>query len=123
MSQFTKDTGKTGEQVAADYLQANGYEIVEKNFRVRRAEIDIIAKFNDVIAFIEVKTRRSNKFGTPAEAVDFHKQNKIILAANAFLQKNNLFDQSCRFDVIEVFASPNVKNWKINHIKNAFEVS
>ncbi|MBR1397079.1 MAG: YraN family protein [Selenomonadaceae bacterium] len=125
MTQRTKDLGKAGEHFAANFLQNNGYKILVQNFRIRRAEIDIVAEINDTIIFVEVKTRTGNAFGLPAEAVDIHKQKKIITAAMSFLQKYDLFNKLCRFDVIEVFANDN-KNfygWKVNHIKNAFEVT
>ena len=121
----TKQIGDAGEECAVTFLEHNGYKILFKNFRIKRIEIDIIAEYDDIIIFVEVKTRSSNKFGTPAEAVEIHKQRKIILAAKMFLQKNKIFDRCCRFDVIEVFSNYNVNQdqWHINHIENAFEVS
>lgn len=125
MTMRSKILGDAGENVAANYLQNNGYKILAKNFRCSRfAEIDIIAEIADTIVFVEVKTRRSSKFGMPSEAVTPQKQHKIILAANKFLQENKLFDRACRFDVVEIFAinDGEVGNYKINHIQNAFEV-
>ena len=120
-----KKLGDIGESTAANYLLRKGYNIIVKNFRYgRNAEIDIIAEINDTIVFVEVKTRTNDKFGTPAEAVDNRKQQKIIMAAEKFLQVNNFFDRACRFDVIEVFADNYIdsNDWRINHIENAFEV-
>ena len=121
----TKELGDAGENFATAYLQSKNYDILARNFRFgRNAEIDIIAAINDTIVFVEVKTRSSEKFGTPAEAVTLRKQQKIITAAKNYLQKNSLFEKSCRFDVVEVFANnhQNFTNWKCNHIENAFEV-
>ena len=122
----TKTLGDKGEDVAANYLQNNGYTILARNFRYGRfAEVDIIAEFDRTIVFVEVKTRHSDKYGRPAEAVSVVKQNKIIKAAMRFLQVNNYFDRCCRFDVIEVFANKNknFKDWKINQIEDAFYIS
>ena len=119
----TKILGDTGESIAVKFLQAAGYNIITRNFRYsRNAEIDIIAEIDNILVFVEVKTRYSDKYGTPAEAVTINKQRKIILAATKFLQNNNFFDRTCRFDVIEIYANKN-SEWKVNHIQNAFEVN
>ena len=121
-----KDLGDIGEEFAANYLKSRNYEILSRNFRFgKTAEIDIIAEINDTIIFVEVKTRNNQKYGTPAEAVTLKKQQKIIQAATKFLQLNDYFDRSCRFDVFEVFANDNQDpiDWKYNHIENAFEIS
>ena len=126
MSVRTKKLGIEGENLAVEYLQFAGYEVITKNYRAgREAEIDIIAKSNDVLIFVEVKTRSNDKCGTPAESVDIRKQKKIITAAMKYLQENNLFDNACRFDVIEIYAKSgkNMSNWKVHHIKNAFEIN
>ena len=120
-----KELGNAGEEFATAYLKSKHYEILARNFRFgKNAEIDIVATINGTISFIEVKTRNSQKFGSPAEAVTLKKQHKIIKASIKFLQDNNLFDSPCRFDVIEVFANGNhdFTGWKCNHIENAFEL-
>lgn len=114
-----KNLGQAGEIFAAKFLESKGYKIIEKNFRIRSAEIDIIAEFDKEIIFVEVKTRSNNNFGLPVEAVNLRKQKKIIEAASFFLQNDKFFDFSCRFDVIEVYS--NGKNFEIRHIENAFE--
>ena len=122
----TKTLGDAGENAVTNYLQNKGYNILARNFRYGRfAEIDIIAEIGDTIVFVEVKTRRSNKFGMPAEAVTPQKQQKIITAATKFIQDNELYDRSCRFDVVEVFEINSDGNisYKINQIPNAFEVT
>ena len=121
MTARTKTLGNAGENFAASYLESRGYKILAKNFRVRSAEIDIIAELDDVIIFVEVKTRSSIKHGLPIEAVNFRKQQKIIEAAGVFLQDEKYFDKACRFDVIEIY-SDGVK-FSARHIENAFEVN
>lgn len=111
--------GKLGEDYAANFLEAKGYSIVARNFRIRSAEIDIIAQLDDVIIFVEVKARSNIRHGLPSEAVTLRKQKKIIEAASVFLQ--DFSDYACRFDVVEVYLrGERVKT--INHIENAFEV-
>ena len=113
-------SGKAGEAVAAEFLKKSGYKILEKNFRKTYGEIDIIAKKEENIAFVEVKTRKNDIFGTPAEFVTKEKQKKIIKTAYTYIQKHNL-DVEFTFDIIEVYMDDKkVKN--INHIKNAFYI-
>lgn len=113
--------GSQGEQAAADFLQRQGYVICARNFRAAVGEIDIIAKMGDVLAFVEVKTRRGSKYGTPAQAVNFHKQKKIIQTAKWYLRQEHLEDRCfCRFDVLEVYAVPGQK-WQVRHLPGAFE--
>lgn len=113
------EVGKTGEKLAAKYLEQNNYKIIKQNFRCKQGEIDIIAidkqKEKNEIVFIEVKTRTNLKFGMPAEAVDKTKRQHIKRTAQYFLYSNNLKDKNIRFDVIEVFLNNN--KYKINHIK------
>lgn len=117
-----KTLGKLGEDCAAKFLVAKGYTIVARNFRIRSAEIDIIARADDVIVFAEVKARSNIRHGLPREAVTFRKQQKIIEAASIFLQDENFSDCACRFDVVEVFFAGECVA-EINHIENAFEVT
>lgn len=115
---YNKDIGKIGEEQAYKYLINNNYEILERNFLCRSGEIDIIAKNNDEYVFIEVKTRVSKRYGTPAEAVNINKQKHIINATRYFVYKNSLENSNIRFDIIEVYLNKNSK--LINHIKSAF---
>ncbi len=114
-----KDLGNFGEQVAVSFLEEKGYKILHRNFYCKQGEIDIIAKdenkIDEEIVFIEVKTRTSNMFGKPAEAINGVKINHICKSAKYFLFKYHLIDAFVRFDVIEVF----LENGKfdINHIK------
>ena len=121
MTVATKKLGNAGEEFAASYLESHGYQILARNFRVRSAEIDIVAETGGVIVFVEVKTRRDTRHGLPAEAVNLRKQKKIIEAAGVFLQDETWAECACRFDVIEVYALG--KNFGVRHIENAFEVA
>ena len=117
-----KTLGQRGEDVAAKFLEEHGYTIVSRNFRIRSAEIDIVAQIDGVIVFVEVKARSNVRHGLPAEAVTFRKQKKIIEAASVFLQDENFCDCACRFDVVEIFFDGG-RVEGINHIENAFEVT
>lgn len=114
MKIFNKITGDKGEIVAQKYLKKKKYRILESNYHSHTGEIDIIAQFKEMIIFVEVKTRESNFFGLPCEAVDERKQAKIRLVATEYLKRNRLLDYPCRFDVIEVLGG------EINHIEDAF---
>lgn len=107
--------GIIGEKIAQGYLVNKDYNILDTNFYTRGGEIDIIAKKNEYIVFIEVKTRSNTRYGTPAMAVNHIKKKHIKLASSIYLMLNNLYNVPVRFDVIEVF----IKNGKyeINHIK------
>ena len=113
--------GKLGEDAAAKFLEVQGYKILARNFRIRSAEIDIIAQKDDVIVFVEVKARSDIRHGLPSEAVTVRKQKKIIEAAGVFLQDENFSECACRFDVVEVYLRGELVE-EINHIENAFEV-
>ena len=110
--------GNMGEDAAAAYLTRKGYEILDRNYRIRDAEIDIIAKKDGVIVFVEVKLRKNSSLGSPAEAVNAAKQRKIISAAEGFIAKNNITDTDFRFDVIEIYSK--INGLSINHMENAF---
>ena len=110
-------TGKTGEKIAVKFLQSKAYDILETNWRTGHKEIDIIAKQNENIIFIEVKTRKSEYYEKPYEAVTRKKQELLIDAAEVYLEKNNL-DVDIRFDIISILLINN--KTKIEHIENAF---
>jgi len=119
------DIGTLGENEAVRILKKHGYKIIERNFRTRFGEIDIIAKDKEYTCFVEVKLRKSSYHGTASEMVDAAKQKKIIRAAKIYAYRNRLFESSLRFDVvaIEAFAKDNkLYDIKSEVIKNAFEV-
>lgn len=110
-----KELGNIGEQIAVEHLEKHNYKILKRNFYCKQGEIDIIAKDNKEIVFIEVKTRSSLDFGQPSEAVNMIKQKHMYRTAKYFLYKNKMLDNFIRFDVVEVL----IKNGKfnVNHIK------
>ncbi len=110
--------GALGEQSAVRYLRLEGYMIYAANYKTYVGELDIIALKDDILCFVEVKTRQSGGMCSPADAVDLRKQENIKGSAAAFMNKYSLKYQK-RFDIIEVFVNGN-KVEKINHIKNAF---
>jgi len=112
--------GKFGEDIASKYLEEKGYKIKERNYRTFLGEIDIITEYKGSIIFIEVKTRRSDKFGYPEEAINFNKQQKIIKNALCYLAKYNLWKTNYCFDVILVSISNHKEVKRIKHIRNAF---
>ena len=112
--------GKFGEDIASKYLEAKGYKIKERNYRTFLGEIDIVCEYKGNIIFVEVKTRRSNKFGYPEEAINYNKQRKIIKNALCYLAKYNLWKNNYCFDVILVSISNYKEIKRIKHIRNAF---
>lgn len=121
MSKEHLELGRAGEKLAASLLRKNGYRILEKNYKTRLGEIDIIAKDRDAFCFVEVKTRHSQKFGLPAESLLRHKQRQIAKSALVYLKANNLLDKSARFDVVSVTYAQGEPP-RLDLIKNAFEL-
>jgi putative endonuclease len=112
---------KYGEEIAANLLLKQGYELVKRNYRFDRAEIDLIFKNDEkqTLVFAEVKTRSSKSFGEPEESVSYSKIEKIVKCAQGFLKENEGYeDYEKRFDVIAIFKKGKLE--KINHIINAF---
>jgi len=122
-SKNKKILGNSGETMAAQYLSQHGYKIVDRNFRFANfGEIDIIARENEYICFIEVKTRSGVSFGMPCESVNRKKQDNIKKLAYIYLKSHNLKNENIRFDIVEVLVSgpePALVT-EINLIKNAF---
>ncbi|CUH95633.1 hypothetical protein P22_1707 [Propionispora sp. 2/2-37] len=110
--------GTAGETAAAEYLEHQGYSILQRQYRSKLGEIDIIAQKDGVFVFVEVKTRRSLIYGLPVEAVGYRKQQKIIHTALCYLKQIKQIEAPCRFDVMEVYVSG--FNFRCNHICNAF---
>ena len=114
---LNKLKGDIGEDAAAKFLVKKGFKIVERNFKSKLGEIDIVALDGDTLVFVEVKNRTTAKFGLPREAVDFNKQQKLIKNALYYIQTTNAYKVKKRFDVVEILDE------KITHIPNAFEVN
>lgn len=94
--------GRTGERLAMEHLSAAGYRIIERNFRCRYGEIDLIAEEDDELVFVEVKTRRGNAYGLPEDAVTPIKQRRLIQLALYYLDLHNCAERSWRIDVVAV---------------------
>lgn len=97
-----QDIGQAGEKAAAALLREEGLRIIKRNFSTSLGEIDIIAREDDVLCFVEVKARTSRAYGSPAEAVTLRKQRQIIKVAAAYLSRNHPNGRTCRFDVVTV---------------------
>ena len=111
------ELGKQGEEQAVDFLQKNGYDILETNWIFQKAEIDIIARKDETLAIIEVKTRSSIDFGLPQDFVKPKKIQLLVKAVNEYVNQNQL-DVSVRFDIIAIHKNAN--NFNIDHLEDAF---
>ncbi|HWH76146.1 MAG TPA: YraN family protein [Candidatus Binatus sp.] len=113
--------GREGERIAELFLKKKGFKLVERNYRCAAGELDLVVLDKRVVVFVEVKTRTGHGFGSPLEAVAFHKQQKMIQAAQFFLSEKGLHQRDARFDVVGV-------SWPgrepvVEHIENAFELA
>jgi putative endonuclease len=114
--------GNKAESLTAGELVRMGYTIVERNFRCRYGEIDIIARDGNCLVFVEVRSHASTEFGPPAESVGLRKQNRLYLTAETYLDAKKLENVDCRFDVVEViFAKGSAPSVKV--IQNAFDTT
>jgi putative endonuclease len=119
----TSDIGGWGEDLAVSKLRALGYRILGTRVHVdARSEIDIVARDGEVLVFAEVKTRASEEFGTPAEAVDRRKRHRLSRAAVRYLRSRRLNSPFIRFDIVEVIGSDGVDEPEIRHIPDAFSL-
>lgn len=118
MSKDNISFGKISEGEASSFLQSQGYRILFRNYKAQGSEIDIIAREKNTICFIEVKSRGSERYGSPQEAVTAAKQQKIARAALKFLQENDLQDKSCRFDVVAIIRQEGKEEFSL--IRDAF---
>ena len=114
-----KALGTAGEQEAVEYLERNNYLILERNYRAKRYEIDIIAFKDDEIVVVEVKTRTGNEIIEPEEAVNHRKRQMLIWAADKYVHEKNRHEP-VRFDIISIIEGNNGP--EIKHLKNAFNV-
>jgi len=121
MTKTTKQFGDEGEQIAAELLQRKGYEIIERNYRFGKGEIDIIAKDpeNGFIVFVEVKSKKNLEYGDPAYSVTKNKMRQIKRMTELYLYDKEIGEVDCRFDVITVLLRGNQKPI-VEHYVNAF---
>ncbi|MCU0423458.1 MAG: YraN family protein [Bacteroidia bacterium] len=117
MHNHNSQFGKIGEEIATVYLKEKGYQIIQRNYKFSRVEVDIIARVENEIIFIEVKTRTSDQMAYPEQAVGKSKQKNIRLAAENFLEENQI-ELPVRFDIIAVVK--NEHKFEIEHIEDAF---
>lgn len=116
-------TGRWGENQAVRYLKSRNYKIIEQRLRVgRHDELDIIAECGGVQVFVEVKTRKDERFGRPFSAVTREKRKRLSRAAINYLKRKKLTPDFIRFDVVEVIGEPEGSSPEIRHIENAFQL-
>ncbi|PCH66294.1 MAG: endonuclease [Bacteroidetes bacterium] len=111
------ELGKIGEKLALKYLKNKGFEIIECNYRYKRLEIDIIARFQNKVRIIEVKTRSNDNFGNPEEALSFAKQKRLADAAYFYLNEKDI-DLDAQFDLITIMKTNGM--YKVEYIEEAF---
>lgn len=117
MSNKRINLGRKGEDISVKFLKKQGYKIIERNYRCSLGEIDIVAKDKNILCFVEVKTRKTEEYGLPEEAIDGRKQKKLAKVALTYLKEKKIYKQDLRFDVVSVH--PN----HVELIKDAFIVN
>lgn len=113
--------GALGERLAAAHLEAKGYRIRERNFRVREGEVDIVAERGGVLVFVEVRTRRGDAMGTPAESITVRKRQRLLAVAKAYGQERPSLPRQWRLDVIAVQFSTEGLLQGVEHLENAID--
>lgn len=120
MPKDSRSSGRRGEDLACKFLKKDKYKILEKNYRSRQGEIDIVAEDRSgVLCFVEVKARSRKDYGLPIEAVTYSKQKKLLATAFIYLESSKVKSKDMRFDVVSV----DLVSGEINIIKNAFDVN
>ena len=122
MSRARIELGRAGEDAACSYLKARGYRILDRNVRAGGVELDVVAWRAGTVCFIEVKTRRSTRFGSGAEAVDERKRERLVRGAGAWLRGNRARTRRVRFDVIVCRGEPG-GGFAVEHREGAFDAS
>jgi putative endonuclease len=118
-----RSLGDFGERVARAHLEAKGYRILETNFRVREGEVDIVAAKDDVVAFVEVKTRRGDAMGAAAESIGWQKAQRLLTAAEIYAERHNRLPPTRRIDLIAIDLEPDGRVRSVEHIESAVEES
>jgi putative endonuclease len=114
-----RGVGARGEKLAADFLEKKGYIILQRNYRCREGEIDIIAQQGECLVFVEVRTRKSPGFGTPEESISFSKKEKLVSLTDIYLQNCESLPPSWRIDVVAVELNSRNTVSRLEHIENA----
>ncbi|HRD37381.1 MAG TPA: YraN family protein [Bacteroidia bacterium] len=117
MKPKAKNTGNWGEEQAIAYLRSKGYAILATQWRYKKYEVDIIAKFNNRIVFVEVKTRSSEQFGEPETFVSLQKQRFIVAAANQYMLEHDI-EEEAQFDIVAILTENG--KFTLNHLPDAF---
>lgn len=121
MNRSRRETGRQAEQLAAELLAQKGYRIIERNWRCRTGELDLIAEFAGILVIVEVRSRTSiARFGTPEEAVHFRKQAQVRETAQVYIYRHKLHHKPVRFDTVTVLMDRNGNCTQIRHLENAF---
>jgi putative endonuclease len=113
--------GREGEAAAAAALEEAGLRILERRFRCRLGEIDLVARDGEALVFVEVKSRRGTGYGLPAEAITARKRNQLARVALAYLARRGALDAPCRFDVVEVLEDRG-GGLRLRHVRDAFRI-
>lgn len=115
-----KILGRHGEEIAARYLEKNGFRLLRKNYRCRLGEIDLVAMDRDYLVFVEVRSKSSDEFGEGYESLLYKKQSKLRQVAWYYLKSEGKTGMSCRFDVVSIRFDRDGEVQRIEHIENAF---
>ena len=121
MSVATRKFGIDSEGLATEFLRKKGYRILERNYRTRRGEMDIVAEDAGALVFVEVKARRGNQFGGPHGAVGWRKQQQLIRVASHYMARHRIGNRDCRFDLV-LISEDSLRGRQIDLVRNAFEV-
>jgi putative endonuclease len=121
MRMTRREVGARGEQLAADFLVGQGYVILQRNFRCREGEIDIVAQLGESLVFVEVRTRRGSDFGAPEESISRDKREKLVALAEAFVQTCDIPPASWRIDVVAVELAFDNEVARLEHIESAVD--
>ncbi|MFW5940322.1 MAG: YraN family protein [Chloroflexota bacterium] len=119
MSSARKRLGAWGESLAARHLEEEGYEILERNWRCARGEIDLVAQAGDLLVFVEVKTRRGRRMGLPEDGLTAHKGQKLLQLAERFLYEREIYEVNWRVDLVAVEVDTSGKLLRCEHIPDA----
>ncbi len=121
MTRQRLDRGKLGENIALEYAQQQGYQIIQRNFRCKSGEIDLIAQDKHIVVFIEVRTKTSDAYGPAYNMVTYSKQQQVKRVALHYISERNLVNTQFRFDVIGITFEPNSDRYQLDHLQNAFQ--
>lgn len=116
-----RELGDFGERVARAHLESKGYRVIETNFRTREGEIDIVAQQDDVVVFVEVKTRRGDAMGSALEAIDRRKAERLLLASEAYGQQHPELPEDRRIDLIAIDLAPDGRVRSVEHVESVVE--